>query len=190
MLNMRNMFSSDRRFLKNPSTTLRKVESMNPSKIAYADVLKNQSGYLNPGMDPTPLIPKALRVRLSDEAKAKLREAIKEERKPELTPRVELKKEKAPKAEKVKKLPPKPTAVMQPITLATASDWVVPGSVIGDSIIASGVNSSFASVRVLKSEEIGSLVREGGMKNPIDICGNSDEAELSCDEVLSKTDKY
>ena len=54
---------------------------------------------------------------------------------------------------------------MQPITLATASDWVVPGSVIGDSIIASGVNSSFASVRVLKSEEIGCIARKGGMRS-------------------------
>ena len=53
---------------------------MDPRKITYADVLKNQSGYLNPGMDPTPLIPKAPRVRLSAEAKAKLREVIKEER--------------------------------------------------------------------------------------------------------------
>ena len=66
---------------------------MNPRKITYADVLKNQSGYLNPGMDPTPLIPKAPRVRVSDDAKAKLRAVIKEDRNPELKPHVELKKE-------------------------------------------------------------------------------------------------
>ena len=45
-------------------------------------------------------------------------------------------------------------------------------------------------VRVLKAEEIGALVREGGMKNPIDICDDSDKAELSCDEKLSKCDDY
>ena len=80
---------------------------------------------------------------MSDEAKAKLRDVIKEGAKPELTPRVELKTEKTPKTEKVKNVCSKSTDVMHPITLATASDWVVPGSVIGDSIIASGVNSSF-----------------------------------------------
>ena len=55
---------------------------MDARKLTYADVLKNQSGYLNPGMNPTPLIPKAPRVRLSDDAKAKLRAVITEERKP------------------------------------------------------------------------------------------------------------
>ena len=121
--------------------------------MTYADVLKNQSGYLNPGMEPTPLIPKAPRVHLSDEAKAKLREVIKEEQNPDLKPHVELKKEGVSRVERVKKLPSKPTIITQPITLATASDWVVPGSVIGDSIIASGVKSSFAAVRLLKSNQ-------------------------------------
>ena len=52
---------------------------MNPQNITYADVLKNQSGFLNPEMHPTPLIPKAPRIRLSEEAKTKLHAVIKEE---------------------------------------------------------------------------------------------------------------
>ena len=46
---------------------------MSNQKLTYADILKNQSGFLNPGMDPTPLIPKAPRVRLGEEAVQKLR---------------------------------------------------------------------------------------------------------------------
>ena len=49
---------------------------MNPSNLTYADVVKKASAFLNPGMDPTPLIPKAPRVRLSEEAKLKLRAVI------------------------------------------------------------------------------------------------------------------
>ena len=163
---------------------------MNPIKLTYADVVKNSSAFLNPVMDPTPLIPKAPRVRLSSEAKTKLREAIKQDRNPELTSHVCVKTEKPSKSTNVKKSSSKRAVVMQPITIATASDWVVPGTIIGDSITASGVNSSFDSVRMLKSEEIGSLDREGAMKNPIEICDDSDEGELNCDEVVSKSDNY
>jgi hypothetical protein len=42
-------------------------------------VLKNQSGFLNHGIGPRPLIPKAPRICLSDEAKMKIRAAIKDE---------------------------------------------------------------------------------------------------------------
>ena len=45
---------------------------MNSQKRTYADVLKNPSATLNPGMDPQPLIRKPQRVRLSDDAKKKL----------------------------------------------------------------------------------------------------------------------
>ena len=83
------------------STTQR--TKMNPMKPTHADVLKKPSAYLNPGMDPTPLIPKATRVRLSSEAKTKLREVIKQDRNPELTSHVGVKSEKASKSTKVKK---------------------------------------------------------------------------------------
>ena len=121
---------------------------MNPIKLTYVDVMKNASAFLNPGIDPTPLIPKAPRVRLSSEAKTKLREAIKQDRNPELTSHVCVKTEKPSKSTNVKKSSSKRAVVMQPITIATASDWVVPGTIIGDSITASGVNSSFDSVRM------------------------------------------
>ena len=51
---------------------------MSTQKLSYADVLKNQSGFLNRGMQPTPLIPKATRVRLSVEEKSKIRAIIHE----------------------------------------------------------------------------------------------------------------
>ena len=53
--------------------------AMNSKKVTYADVLKNPSAFLNPGLEPRPLIPKATRVRLSEDAKKKLREAIHDE---------------------------------------------------------------------------------------------------------------
>ena len=49
---------------------------MNSGKRTYVDVLKNPSAALNPGMDPTPLIRKDGRVRLSDSAKTNLHAAI------------------------------------------------------------------------------------------------------------------
>ena len=52
---------------------------MDPKNITYADVLKNQSGFLNRAFAPRPLIPKAPRIRLSEEAKMKIRAAIKDE---------------------------------------------------------------------------------------------------------------
>ena len=58
---------------------------MNNSKLTYADVVKNPSAFLNPGMHPTTLIPKAQRVRLSVEAKKKLRSAIHNQPKSEVT---------------------------------------------------------------------------------------------------------
>ena len=52
---------------------------MESRKLTYAEVLRNQSGYLNAGIEPRPLIPKAPKVRLSEDALMKLRVAIKDE---------------------------------------------------------------------------------------------------------------
>ena len=49
---------------------------MNSRKMTYTQVLKNQSEALNPRMAARPLIPKAPRVRLTEEAKKNLRDAI------------------------------------------------------------------------------------------------------------------
>ena len=161
---------------------------MESKKLTYAEVLKNQSGYLNAGMEPRPLIRKAPKVRLSEEALTKLRAAFKDEStaKPTSVAKKPKRTESKPKATTQQLA----TNTAQPVMLATASEWIVPGSVISDRTIASGVKSSFAEVRVLKSEEIGSVVREGGMENPIDLCDEYDEAELKCDEKLSKCDEY
>ena len=77
----------------------------------------------------------------------------------------------------------------QPVVLATASDWVVPGSVMRSAIsdMKDGSNQ-FTSVRLLKSDEIRAIVREGRRENPIDICDDSDEGDLSCDEELSNSE--
>ena len=72
MLSMCNMVSPDTSILKIANNELATFEKMNPKPLTYADVLKNQSGFLNPGMNPVPLIPKAPRVRLSEDAKVKL----------------------------------------------------------------------------------------------------------------------
>ena len=54
---------------------------MDSKKLTYAEVLKNQSGFLNPNMHPTPLIPKAPKVRLSEAALIKLRRVVHDESK-------------------------------------------------------------------------------------------------------------
>ena len=112
---------------------------MNPSKLTYADVVKNPSGFLNPGMDPTPLIHKPTRVHLSMEAKKKLRSVIYNQPKSEVTEPVndeaidlDVKKRGRPvkKPESVKAV----TNCSQPLVLATASDWIVPGNIINSAI--------------------------------------------------------
>ena len=52
---------------------------MNPTKPTYASVLKNSSSTLDPKTTAKPLIAKPIRARLSKEAKANLRAAIKGE---------------------------------------------------------------------------------------------------------------
>ena len=140
MLDMYNMFSSNSSILKSLSTET-KDTTMNPKNVSYADVVKNHSGFLNPGMHPTPLIPKAPRICLSEEAKAKLRAAIKEEPIAEPAVRLGVKSEGQPKSEKTNhksaksaKHPQSITNSHQPLVLATASDWVVSGSAMRSAI--------------------------------------------------------
>ena len=157
---------------------------MNTGKRTFADVLKNPSAALNPGMDPQPLIRKDQRVRLSEDAKKNLRAAIKGK------PMILHAKSSSPIVKvgdvKASAEPPKVMKSSQPVVLATASDWVVPGSVMRSvfSDMKDGSNQ-FSSVHVLKSDEIGAIVREGRRENPIDICDDSDEGELSCHEDLA-----
>ena len=42
----------------------------------------------------------------------------------------------------------------------------------------------------MSSGEIGSVVREGMRGNPIDVCDESDNEELVCDESVVESDKY
>ena len=161
---------------------------MESKKVTYADVLKNPSAFLNPGMHPTPLIPKAQRVRLSEEAKKKLRSVIYNQPKSEVTEPVndeaidlDVKKQGRPvkKPESVKAV----TNCSQPLVLATASDWIVPGNIISSAINES--KKEVSSVRLLNPKEIGSVVREGMKENPIDVCEDLDEEELKCSENFS-----
>ena len=114
-------------------------------------------------MNPTPLIPKPPRVRLSEEAKAKLRSAIKDESNVE----VKLEKDAKPlkptrKSSKEKTAPQPVTNCSQPLVLATASDWVMTGSDMRKAIYGMKEEpTSLSSVRLLTSEEIGTVVREG-----------------------------
>ena len=49
--------------------------------------------------------------------------------------------------------------------------------------------TSLSAVRLLTSEEMGPVVREGRKENPIDVCDDSDE-ELNCSKDLIEADKY
>ena len=169
---------------------------MDPKKVTYADVVKSSSAFLNPGLEPRPLIPKAPRVRLSEEAKLKLRAAIHGDPSSDTTDsKVEgviqpvLKTEKRRKSGKPKQFVYKEPAPLpitncsQPLILATASDWVMSGSVMREAIY--GAKSVSSSVRLLKPEELGSVVREGMKENPIDICDMSDDECLKSEKQKS-----
>ena len=133
---------------KNMSTTQR--TKMNSMKPTHTDVLKKPSAYLNPGMDPTPLIPKAARVRLSEEAVQNLRVVIRGQRKSEV--------------ESSAKVSTK-QAINQPLVLASASAGILPGFAMGDChFMQSSVNSAYVSI--LKPNKIGVIVREGVKENP------------------------
>ena len=121
-----------------PDCVLKKSEyrdlytQMESKKLTYAEVLKNQSGYLNVGMEPRPLIPKAPRVRLSEEALTKLRSVISNES--TVKPTSEVKKSKG-KNSNPKATTPTPTNNNSgPLILATASDWIVSGKVMSSSV--------------------------------------------------------
>ena len=97
---------------------------MESKKLSYADVLKNSSIYLNGGL-PVRLEPKAPQTRLTEEALTQLRSVIHE--KPSST---EIKREKLTKLVKGTQEVSEDSVTnsSQPLILATASAWVVPGS--------------------------------------------------------------
>ena len=157
---------------------------MDSKKLTYAEVLKNQSGFLNPNMHPTPLIPKAPKVRLSEEALSKLRRVIHD---------------KSNSRPAVKKQKPESVASKQavecskPLVLATASDWVMSGSVMRSAIYDNKQAVKIeggSEVRLLTGSEIANISREGMKENPIDVCDESDDEKLGCGESMSGADKY
>ena len=176
------------------STTQR--TKMNPIKVTYTDVVKNASAFLNPGIDPTPLTPKAPRVRLSKQAVQKLRSVIHDkpvcnsaESKEASINQPVIKTEKHHESGKPKNFVCDKTT--QPLILATASDWVMSGSAMSASIYdVKKEKNPLPSVRLLNTNEIGSVEREGKRENPIDVCDDSDEAELNYDEHLVESRKY
>ena len=146
---------------------------MNSETRNNADVLKNHSVALNPGLDPHPLIRKPQRVRLSESAKKSLRTNIHDKKPmvlcgkpPTLVTSVDdVKKEGIPneKSEAVKAV----MNVTQPLVLATASDWVLSGSDMSRVIYdVRKEEKSTSAVRLLNSDELGNVVREGRMENP------------------------
>ena len=128
---------------------------MNSEKRTYKEMLMNYSTSLNPGLDPHLLLRKEGRVQLSDRAKKNLRAAIagkptivQPQQLPTVLPtecemgyleepivKEPVKPRGVSKKERVKSV----THVSKPVILATASDWVGPGSVLGASIYDSGV---------------------------------------------------
>ena len=155
---------------------------MNPMKPTHADVLKNASFYLNSSL-PVRLVPIAPKTRLSDEGLTKLRSFINE--KPNPTAMKSEKRTKSAKGNREVREESEPKTT-QPLILATASDWVVRGNVVSSAIYDKDVRE----VRMLKSEEIGSVVMEGRMENPIEVCDDSDEEKLKCDDSLVNVDNY
>ena len=127
-----------------------------------------------------PLIPKPVRARLTKEAKANLRSIIKNDAN---VPTPQLKQEPVIYVNKQSK--------PQQLTLATASDWVMSGSELTRSIHAiKKEEKTSASVRLMHPDEIGSVIREGRLENPIEVCDDSDVEPLKCDESLVKAEKY
>ena len=158
---------------------------MNPVKRTYAEVLKTPFPTLNPRLTAEPLIAKPTRVRLSKKAKANLRAIIHD--KP-ISPLTGAKDESVIYTNESAQ----PTQVVntQPLMLATVSDWVMSGYDMNRSIYSvKKEEKSMSSVQLLKPDMIGEVVREGRAENPIDICDDSDEGELSCNEVLTEVKK-
>ena len=162
---------------------------MNPSKLSYAEGLKNQSEVLNPRMGSRPLIPKAPRVRLGKEAVQKLHSFIHGEPKPEAvnsaTPhQVEALEKKGGRPPKV----PEKKANNQPLVLARASTGILPSFVVDEHrFMQSSVNS--AGVSLMKPNELENIVIDGAQANPIDIEDDS-EVEIVEPEELTSVDHY
>ena len=158
------------------------LSKMSNQKLTYADILKNQSGFLNPGMDPTPLIPKAPRVCLGEEAVQKLHGFI------HGTPNLSVTSATPNQPESIEKKRGKPPKVYsakqssnQPLVLASASAGILPGFTLNDRhVMQSSVNSSYVSL--MNPNEIGSVVREGVMENPIEVLDDSDNETVKLDD--------
>ena len=160
---------------------------MDSRKMTYADVLKNQSGYLNPGMDPRPLIPKAPRVRVSEEAVQKLRATIHGKSELAATSEPSNRPESSNQPECVEKKRRGPNRASaeqspnQPLILASASAGLLPKVVLdGRCFMQSSVNSAYVSL--LNPNEISRSVREGVMENPIEVADDSDNETVKLGE--------
>ena len=135
---------------------------MSARKMSYNEVLKNQSAALNPRLNAKPLLPKAPRVRLTEEAKANLRAII--DNKPTVM-------SKKPTNQVVNSYEEVPTlmAMTRPLVLAGASAGVLPSFCMDNRLfMQTSVNS--AGVRLLKPNELVDTFVEGKKENPIDVC--------------------
>ena len=140
-------------------------------KPTYADVLKNASSYLNSSL-PVRLVPKAPKTRLSDKGLTKLRSFINE--KPNPTAMKSEKRTKSAKGNREVREESEPKTT-QPLILATASDWVVSGSLMSSAIYnVKKEESSASSVHLLQTEELSVVEREGKVGNPIEVYDESD----------------
>ena len=165
------VFSPNQSELDNSSTQRLTTVRMTPTKRTYAEVLKTPFPALNPRLESEPLIRKPVRANLTKEAKANLRAMMKDK----------------PIA------PLKQPAVMFPggfrkpqqVTLATASDWVMSGATLINSFNPhQKEENTSASVRLMQPNEITSVIREGKLENPIEVCDDSDVETLKYDESL------
>jgi len=154
---------------------------MSARKMTYAEVLKNKSAALNPRLSATPLLPKAPRVRLTEEAKANLRAIIHDK------PTVMSNK---PTNQVVNSYEEVPSfmSMARPLVLAGASAGILPSFCMDNrQFMQTSVNS--AGVHLLQPNEIQRTVREGVKENPIDVVDNSDE-ECIEPEVGHSVDHY
>ena len=142
---------------------------MNPTKRTYAEILKAPFPVLNPKLVAEPLLPKPVRARLTKEAKANLRSIIKNE------PTTQLKQQPVMYVDSHSK--------PQQLTLVTASDWVMSGSELSKSIRdVKKEEKTSPSVRLMHPNELGSVIREGKLENPIEVCDDSDECLSEAEE--------
>ena len=129
------------------------------------------------------LIPKAPRTRLSEEALVKLRSTIHDK------PNAESATTKKNNISKVRNpsmsiKPAAVTNVSQPLVLATASDWVIPGNFMGSAIYDAKKDRS--QVELLAPESIKPFTYRLIKEDPIDVFDDSDDEKLTCDEKLDE----